>query len=306
VVERYDYSAYGTVTIYSSDWSSTLGSSSVGNTTLYASMVLDPRTGLFYDEARWYDASVSTFVSQDPAMADENLYRYCGNDPLDRVDWTGDAESLGGATSKFSLAGYDGKVEYAMGWPCVIAFDAGIWGQPFTRATGGYYPYGAGGITEVLLWGYDTCNTIRGSWSVNSGAMRISLYLCPGHYTIGWGWSVSGSAAIPPGAQKDPTTGQLMAPGGADVTISGVGIPQEYTCDFGGTKTTLTDTGNRIGEIYVRQSGWVTVAQYSPSMVIRAGRRGGMFDNTRSTMTYLEGALQINMIDKNCDGGTIA
>jgi RHS repeat-associated protein len=89
VVERYAYSAYGTVTIYSADWSSTLGSSSVGNATLYASMVLDPRTGLFNDQWRWYDASVSTFVSRDPAMADRNLYRYCDNNPIIYVDPSG-------------------------------------------------------------------------------------------------------------------------------------------------------------------------------------------------------------------------
>jgi hypothetical protein len=52
-------------------------------------MVLDPRTGLDQDEARWYDASVSTFVTVDPMAADENLYRYCGNDPVIYVDPSG-------------------------------------------------------------------------------------------------------------------------------------------------------------------------------------------------------------------------
>jgi hypothetical protein len=52
-------------------------------------MVQDPKTGLFYDRARWYDASTSVFVSMDPAMADRNLYRYCGNDPVILVDPSG-------------------------------------------------------------------------------------------------------------------------------------------------------------------------------------------------------------------------
>jgi RHS repeat-associated protein len=100
VVERYVYSAYGNVTFCDAGWTPlTTGgtntttapgtSSAVGDTTLYASMVLDPATGLFNDEARWYDASVSTFVSQDPAVADSNLYRYCGNEPLLLVDPSG-------------------------------------------------------------------------------------------------------------------------------------------------------------------------------------------------------------------------
>ncbi len=100
VVERYYYSAYGNVTFCDASWApltsrgtnttTTPGvSSAVGNTTLYASMVLDPATGLFNDEARWYDSSTSVFVSMDPARADQNLYRYCGNDPLGAVDPTG-------------------------------------------------------------------------------------------------------------------------------------------------------------------------------------------------------------------------
>jgi RHS repeat-associated protein len=100
VVERYVYSAYGVVTFCDASWApltaggtnttTTPGvSSAVGNTTLYASMVLDPRTGLFYDEHRWYDAWTSTFVSQDPALADSNLYRYCTDNPVIFVDPTG-------------------------------------------------------------------------------------------------------------------------------------------------------------------------------------------------------------------------
>jgi RHS repeat-associated protein len=99
VVERYVYSAYGNVTFCDASWapltsggnnSTTPGSSSaVGNGTLYASMVLDPATGLDQDEARWYDACTSVFVSMDPAMADRNLYRYCGNNPVAYVDPTG-------------------------------------------------------------------------------------------------------------------------------------------------------------------------------------------------------------------------
>jgi RHS repeat-associated protein len=105
VIERYVYSAYGNVTFCDASWAPlTSGGtnttttpgipSAVGNTTLYASMVLDPSTGLFYDRARWYDASVSTFVSQDPAMADENLYRYCGNDPVVFTDALGLATTV--------------------------------------------------------------------------------------------------------------------------------------------------------------------------------------------------------------------
>jgi RHS repeat-associated protein len=101
VVERYYYSAYGQVTFCDASWTplttggtngTTPGSSSaVGNNTLYASMVLDPRTGLFYDEHRWYDAWTSTFVSQDPigVAGGINLYEYVGGSPTNATDPTG-------------------------------------------------------------------------------------------------------------------------------------------------------------------------------------------------------------------------
>ncbi len=165
VVERYVYSAYGVVTIYTSDWSSTLASSAVGNNTLYASMVLDPATGMFYDDARWYDASTSTFVSQDPAMADSNLYRYCGNDPLVETDPTG----LDG-TYPFTVGGYKAKIMWSEGawW----SIGAGYWGQPSIRSGGGINEFSNGLATTATVWGHYTCNTIIGSFASNSGVMR--------------------------------------------------------------------------------------------------------------------------------------
>ena len=93
VAERYSYDAYGSVTVYDPAWTTvrgtSLANSTVGNTVGFASMVLDSTTGLYYDEARWYSTAVSTFISRDPAMADENLYRYCGNMPTNATDPTG-------------------------------------------------------------------------------------------------------------------------------------------------------------------------------------------------------------------------
>ena len=91
--ERYVYDPYGTVTVYSPTWTTVVGTSlaasTVGNTIGFASMVFDPVTGLYYDEARWYSTAVSTFISRDPAQADPNTYRYCGNNPVIHVDPSG-------------------------------------------------------------------------------------------------------------------------------------------------------------------------------------------------------------------------
>ena len=41
------------------------------------------------NQSRWFDPSVGRWLSEDPAAADENLYRYCGNDPTDGTDPSG-------------------------------------------------------------------------------------------------------------------------------------------------------------------------------------------------------------------------
>jgi uncharacterized protein RhaS with RHS repeats len=49
-------------------------------------------TGLYYDHARYYDAAIGRFTSQDPkgfAAGDTNLYRYVGNEPTADVDPSG-------------------------------------------------------------------------------------------------------------------------------------------------------------------------------------------------------------------------
>ena len=55
-----------------------------GHRLMFAGMEYDSTTGLYYDHARYYDAAIGRFVSQDPmgfAAGDTNLYRYVGNDP---------------------------------------------------------------------------------------------------------------------------------------------------------------------------------------------------------------------------------
>jgi RHS repeat-associated protein len=52
---------------------------------------LDPDTGLHYYNARWYDAELGRFISEDPAgdPNNPNLYSYCRNNPLIYIDPTG-------------------------------------------------------------------------------------------------------------------------------------------------------------------------------------------------------------------------
>ncbi|NLX96620.1 MAG: hypothetical protein GXY83_10625 [Rhodopirellula sp.] len=67
----------------------------------FAEGMLDEATGLQRHGARWYDAAVGRWLSEDPISfggGDANLYRYCGNSPANYVDpsglWSWDAVDL--------------------------------------------------------------------------------------------------------------------------------------------------------------------------------------------------------------------
>ena len=59
---------------------------------LFAGMQYDPATGLYYDHARYYDAAIGRFTSQDPkgfSAEDTNIYRYGNNTPTNTTDPSG-------------------------------------------------------------------------------------------------------------------------------------------------------------------------------------------------------------------------
>ena len=52
----------------------------------YTGRPLDEATDLQQNGVRWYDPATGSWLSQDPAAADVNLYRYVGNSPANATD----------------------------------------------------------------------------------------------------------------------------------------------------------------------------------------------------------------------------
>ena len=113
VVEHRQYDSFGKVlarTANLSPGAATLPGSGVGIDFGYAGRPLESRTGLSDNRARFYDPGVGRFINEDPsgfAGGDTNLFRYVGNDPLDRIDPSGlTAKWAGGAKGSVPAAGW--------------------------------------------------------------------------------------------------------------------------------------------------------------------------------------------------------
>ena len=70
----------------------------------YTGKDLNEDTGLYYFNARWYDANTGRFISEDPARDGAAWYVYCSNNPLKFTDPTG----MWGRKNKDEGSGGDG------------------------------------------------------------------------------------------------------------------------------------------------------------------------------------------------------
>jgi len=95
IVERYEYDAYGEVTIYiydNGEWIAQIDSA-IGNRYLFTGREYDPESGNYYYRARIYSPALGRFLGMDPLgfeAGDYNLYRYAFNNPTTLTDPTGE------------------------------------------------------------------------------------------------------------------------------------------------------------------------------------------------------------------------
>ncbi len=91
VVRHYEYSPFGDET-YAADNAGYSAYDSPSNR--YTGQIFDSETGLYYYNARFYDAELARFVQADTVLPTQtsqglNRYTYCNNNPLKYVDPSG-------------------------------------------------------------------------------------------------------------------------------------------------------------------------------------------------------------------------
>ena len=113
-VVSYTYDAWGNILSCTGSMADTLGTY---NPLRYRGYVYDQETGLYYVSSRYYDPEIGRFISPDTTdvltatpmgLTDKNLYAYCDNNPVVRVDHGGEfwnvviGAAIGGAISLVS------------------------------------------------------------------------------------------------------------------------------------------------------------------------------------------------------------
>ncbi|NLW48697.1 MAG: RHS repeat-associated core domain-containing protein, partial [Firmicutes bacterium] len=119
----------------------------------------DPDIGLYYFNARWYDPDLGRFISEDPAgdPNNPNLYSYCGNNPLNRIDPSG-------------------KVWWWLVSAIISGLDSYLCGGDFFQgfamgAVTGAIGAGVGSALGETAWGAALAETSKVGFGATSGAI---------------------------------------------------------------------------------------------------------------------------------------
>ena len=107
-VVEYTYDAWGKVLSVTGSMAESLGND---NPLRYRGYYYDRETGLYYLQSRYYDPETGRFISADGVnmlLSGEQAYTYCGNNPINRSDPTGES------------VGYENELMILPGWTDTI------------------------------------------------------------------------------------------------------------------------------------------------------------------------------------------
>ena len=138
----YEYDAWGNL-LEKKGYSSGYAGAYVYNPLTYKGYLYDEETGFYYLQSRYYDPTIGRFLNADsvlsihPSSSECNLFRYCNNNPINRIDETG-TMAVAVATSGATYAAFvawlstlgSANIWNPIGWIIMGVIAAGVitWG----------------------------------------------------------------------------------------------------------------------------------------------------------------------------------
>lgn len=89
VVEHREYDSFGAIDEVFKTYGGPYDASQIASDVAFAGQMYDRASEMQYHRARWYDAGIGRFISEDPIQFGGNWYAYAGNNPTLFVDPTG-------------------------------------------------------------------------------------------------------------------------------------------------------------------------------------------------------------------------
>jgi RHS repeat-associated protein len=161
VIEKYKYDAFGKPSFFDGS-GNPLTATAYGNRFLFTGREYLAKVNLYDYRNRVYSADLGRFLQTDPlrfSAGDVNIYRYCGNNPLNLVDYLGTADTWPGYFGGYAAGAYTGAYGAAAGSAFWEGFAAG---EAVDPAGGGL----VGGALAAL-----------GAWAVGESTNTVTAHV---------------------------------------------------------------------------------------------------------------------------------
>ncbi len=135
----------------------------------YSGEYFDEETGFYYLRARYYDPTIGRFLTEDPAGDGTNWYAYCGNDPVNRIDPTGNAWETALDAAGIIWSAYDMWKDPSWANLGYLLWDVGAAIIPF--APGSYISKGG----RLLVKGGDKADDVVDAFKTLNKADRLTV-----------------------------------------------------------------------------------------------------------------------------------